>query len=404
MNSNFKNIVLHHSIIYADVMMNVDSKTNGYSAHIVNVKGKVYVIAESLKYKICYSKSGDYNYLMNKCDGFFARWNKDDSEVEMSPVGPEIADIEITTICSGTGRSSCSGSNGSVIGKDKLCKFCYKSNTPTGKFMDFKTFKRVFDKLPKSLTQIAFGVDSHGESNPDMFKIMDYCLKKQVVPNLTIAEITDKTADELVKRVGATAVSRYHDKDICYDTVKKLTDRGLKQTNVHIMVSTETYDDVMETLRDRLTDSRLSKLNVIVLLSLKKKGRGIGYTKLSDEKFKSIVDFALENKIGIGFDSCSAPKFLNAVKDSKDFEHFKTLADACESQLTSCYINVEGKYFPCSFTEGTDDWTEGIDVVNCKDFLTDVWYNERVVEFRNKLLETSKHNCMNCRSCPKFEV
>ena len=43
----------------------------------------------------------------------------------------------------------------------------------------------------------------------------------------------------------------------------------------------------------------------IVLLSLKPKGRAINrFHKLPQEKFNELVNFALENNIGIGFDSC----------------------------------------------------------------------------------------------------
>jgi len=45
-------------------------------------------------------RSPDYNYNFNKLDGFFARWGKTSKDdPQFSPFGPEIADIEITTIC-----------------------------------------------------------------------------------------------------------------------------------------------------------------------------------------------------------------------------------------------------------------------------------------------------------------
>lgn len=223
--------------------------------------------------------SKDYNYFFNKKTGFFARWGKTkDDDPDYSPFGPEIADIEVTT--------KCDGING------KVCSFCYKANTPNGINMSFETFKGIFDKLPNTLTQIAFGADSHAASNPDLWKMMEYCRDNGVIPNITVADITDETADKLAKYCGAVAVSAYFEQDIdaCYNSVKKLTDRGMNQINIHCFISEETYKDAMVLLNDVKSDIRLSKLNAIVFLSLKKKGRGVKYNTLSNDKFKTIID------------------------------------------------------------------------------------------------------------------
>ena len=330
-------------------------------------------------------KSPSYNFIFNKENGFFARWGKTkEDDPTYSPVGPEIADIEISTICSGV----------KGVG---VCKFCYKSNTPNGQNMSLDTFKILFSKLPKTLTQIAFGIGDI-DSNPDMWAIFDYAKSQGVIPNVTVngEGITDEIADRLASTCGAVAVSLY-DKDATFNTIKKLTDRGMTQVNIHYMISNETFDRAKELLNERLTDERISKLNAIVFLSLKPKGRTIKnfYTALPQEKFKELVEFALSNKIGIGFDSCSAPKFLNSVKDDKDYKRYETIAEPCESTLFSSYFNVEGKFFPCSFTEGTDGWEEGIDIISDEnsDFLKDLWYNERTKEFRN--------NTIKCRECSK---
>jgi len=295
--------------------------------------------------------------------------------------------MEITTKCNGAGG--------------KLCSFCYKSNTPKGKNMEWETFKNIIDKMKPAknkigITQVAFGADASCTSNPHIWDMMDYCRKNKVIPNITVADITDETADNLVKRCGAVAVSRYADKNICYDSVKRLTDRGLKQCNIHIMISKETYDDVIETVKDYTTDERLKGLNAIVLLSLKQKGRGTKHTPLTKEEFKSIVDMAFDLNVPIGFDSCSAPKFLDAVKDRENYKVLEMLAEPCESSCFSSYINVNGDFFPCSFMEGSGEWTEGIDVVRFNCF-ENVWFHPKVNEFRKKLLSCN-------RNCPEFNV
>jgi len=183
-----------------------------------------FIVAENDQIKtVC---SSDYNFLFNKKTGFFARWGKTkEDDPQWSALGPEIADIEVTTKCHGvTGRD----------GKSRVCNFCYKSNTPNGQNMSFDTFKTIFDKISKNriLTQIAFGADSHATSNPDLFKMMDYCRNNgynYVIPNITVAEITPETADLLAKYCGAVAVSRYENKDVCYNTVKMLTDAVMRR-------------------------------------------------------------------------------------------------------------------------------------------------------------------------------
>ncbi|MCK5020897.1 MAG: hypothetical protein KAS32_28005, partial [Candidatus Peribacteraceae bacterium] len=176
--------------------------------------------------------SPEINYVFDKNTGFSAVWGKTrDDDPDWSPYGPFIADIEITTSCKGPGG--------------KLCKFCYKSNNPVGDYMSLDKFKRVFDKLPNTLQQIAFGVDAQCESNPDTFQIMEYCRNNGVIPNVTVADISDDVADNLSKLCGAVAVSRYDDKDYCYNSIKKLTDRGMDQVNIHMMISSESYNQAL---------------------------------------------------------------------------------------------------------------------------------------------------------------
>jgi hypothetical protein len=335
-----------------------------------------------------YLMSENLNYVFNRQTGYSAVWGATkDEDPDFSPFGPFIADIEVTTICKGPG--------------DKLCPFCYKANSPNGDYMSFDLFKKVFDKLPDTLQQVAYGADAQCESNPDIWKIMEYTRSKGVIPNITVADISDDTADKLVSVVGAVAVSRYADKNYCYNSIKKLVDRGLKQCNMHIMISIETLPQVWETLNDIVMgESRLEGLNAIVFLSLKKKGRGVGHNPITQEEFTRITNFCLENKISFGFDSCSAPKLLKAVEGHKDEEWFNVVAEPCESTRFSVYIDVNGDMFPCSFCEKIDGWERGISVDKCQDFINDVWMDEKTVDFRDKCI-----SCMNMKkACQVYEV
>jgi MoaA/NifB/PqqE/SkfB family radical SAM enzyme len=320
-------------------------------------------------------KSTDYNYIFNTNTGLFMRWgNTLENDPEYSPIGPEILDIEVSEQCT------------------KGCKMCYKSNVATGRNMSVETFKNIIDKMP-TILQIAIGIGDI-DGNPDLFAMMQYARSKNIVPNITIngTKLTETILDNLAKYCGAVAVSNY-DRDTCYNAVKALTDRGMTQVNIHQLLSQETESQVFQLTLDYKRDSRLNKINAIVFLSLKQKGRGVTYHRLSNDRFKRIVDLCFINNIRFGFDSCTACKFTESIKDHPDFDRILPMIEPCESGLFSSYINVNGDFYPCSFSETG----EGISVVNCVDFLKDVWYNPKVIEWRNNLIA-------NKRSCPIYEV
>ena len=328
--------------------------------------------------------SENANYIFDTKTGRMMLWGKTfEDDPDYFPA-PNILDLEVTTKCNGG------------------CKFCYKSNTTSGKNMTFDTFKRIFDVLPKSITQIAFGADRDLSSNPDLVAMMNYARKHNVVPNITTAYVTDEMADILSTLCGAVAISRYANKNECYDSIKKLTDRGMTQVNIHLMVSEETYDRCVETINDAVTDPRLKKLNAIVCLCLKQKGRGETFHTLSDEKFKNLVDLAVKNKVGLGFDSCGSLRALKALG-----KKIQSCVLDCEASLQSSYINVDGFYFPCSFCEGEGSWEEGLNVLDCKDsneFSEKIWNHPRTDLFRKILMASAKNNEFKCRECPMFNV
>jgi len=180
-----------------------------------------YKIIDNDNVKICISP--DYHFFFDKKTGYFMRWGKTkDDDPQWSPFGPELLDIEVTTKCEGVPN---------LNGVRSPCKFCYKSNTPHGKNMSFETFKNVIDKVRKSgtLTQIALGACSTLTNNPDLWKMMVYCREVGIIPNITCADISDDVADKLVKYTGAVACSLYENKNICYDSIKKLTDAILRK-------------------------------------------------------------------------------------------------------------------------------------------------------------------------------
>jgi len=341
--------------------------------------------------------SESYNFVFSKVDGRFWRWGKTKDEDPMfSPFGPELLDIEISINgCPNAGRTD-------------GCKYCYKGNTngPASN-MTLEQFKKIINGISPTVLQIALGITGV-QTNPDFIPIMQYCRSKGIIPNFTLSgvDLTPDLAKQTASIVGALAVSVYDgQKDVCYDTVKTYTDLGVNQTNIHCVVCEENKDFVMEVLDDVLNDPRLEKLHAIVFLMLKPKGRAKDhFTPLSYEGHKQLVEFCMSKDIVFGFDSCSSPLFEKSVLESDlSLDKKKSLigmSESCESGLFSLYINWEAIAFPCSFTENEAGWEEGIPVGE-GDFIQDVWYHPRLVEWRENLLSNHTDE-RGCRNCPTF--
>ena len=348
-----------------------------------------------------------FNSIFHKGTGFTATFGTLPSDdPEMSPLGPLIADIEVSTICDG--HLLRYNTDGTLRGQ---CIACYKNNGPVGHNMSLDTFKQVFNSLPKfenSLTcpgytglrtavhQAAFGV-GRLDANPELPDIMHYCRDNGVIPNITIngRDLTDSQI-EMLKVCGAISVSLY-DYDDCYTSVKRLKDAGHKQVNIHCLLSLETRDQCFKVLEDYLTNDLIKDVNAIVFMSLKQRGRGINLNKIDYTSYKELITHALSNKIPIGFDSCGAHSFASIAKDLPAYDNIKDNIESCESSQFSIYADVNGKFFPCSFS----NWDNGLEAGN--DFMTNVWYHPRMIEFRNNLLSTTCAKT-DCRKCPIFDV
>jgi len=395
----------------------------------------IYIETDSRKFL----RSLNTNYNFNKITGFTQMWGRTlEEDILYSDVGPLILDMEISTGCNGV--------------NNKVCAYCYKKeNNSTDKNMSLDTFKTILDKMSVEcreltfensnskifvnlpvlenlevgsdfkigentfkiasiseeiyrrhiLTQIAFGSGSTALENPELFDMMKYARSVGVIPNITVADVSEDTAQTLSELCGAVAVSKHADKNVCYNTIKKLTDKGMTQVNMHFVVHKNSKIGAIDTINDIKNDPRLSKMNAIVFLSLKKKGNGEKLQTLELEGFREIIDYAFEQKIQFGMDSCSGGKFIEVIKDREDFKKLFEYVEPCESTKISSYINVEGKFYSCSFCENSESFKNGIDSVNCSSFVEDVWFNEKTIEWRNNLLKKNSEGWFNC---PVFEV
>ena len=109
-----------------------------YNIIIIQLLDKENNIINS-KYKY-YHSDNNYNYAFNTNDGKFIRFsNKYDIDPKISKLGPEIADIEISTLC------------------NNRCPFCYKGNNKNGKNMSVQLYKKIINTLNQNntLTQVA---------------------------------------------------------------------------------------------------------------------------------------------------------------------------------------------------------------------------------------------------------
>ena len=339
--------------------------------------------------------SRNYKYTFNVINGESNRWGAEkEDDPQWCVYGPEIADIEISTICHGI--------------NNKSCEFCYKSNTAKGTNMSLETFEKVLDKINTAvLTQIAFGIGDI-DANPDLWGIFKHCRENKIIPNVTINgdRMTSEYYDNLAELCGAVAVSRYNPSDICYNAVKELTDRNMQQVNIHMVLSQESYEDCLKLIDDACTDPRLENLNAIVFLALKEKGRGKSMHSLRDtEKYKYLVEKAFKQNVAIGFDSCSAPIFLKSMENNSNYKLFSQLSEPCESTLFSIYVDVKGNIWPCSFLENEE--YEPINLLEIDDFIKECWHSEKLDKFREDLINTTKSaNCLvaGCRECPKYNL
>jgi len=247
------------------------------------------------------------------------------------------------------------------------------------------------------LQQIALGL-TDTTSNPDFWEILEECNKRQIKPNFTThgLDMTSDIASRVSQLCGAVAVSIVN-KEKSYNAIKILTDAGMTQINIHFMLSSERFEAAISLIHDIKTDPRLAKLNAVVFLQYKPKGGNTDkFSTPSQEQFKLLIEHCDKNEIRYGFDSCTAPMYVNVIENHPDRERLEQLVEPCESGLFSSYINSKGEFFACSFCEGETGWIEGISIFDYDNFV-DLWHSPRLDKWRKTLLG-------NKRACPMYEL
>lgn len=374
------------------------------------VKDNYFYVWESPEFKIVTNLS-DYNSVFNKINGKTVTYGVTTADdVTWCPLGPEILDLEISV----NGCPKVGGHN---------CKFCYKNNTDApAKNMSFDTFKKVIDNFPKNLYSVAFGITG-AQTNPDFPKMLEYCRSIGVIPNYTLsgADLNETVLSATAKYCGAVAVSCYEgNKDLCYDTIAKLHEFAPNvHVNMHIVLSKGTINHVMDVLNDlkcdrQITrdvtfgkytvtakynvpkDPRLEYLRHIVFLRIKPVGRAQKLdTKVGYDIFKKVISFCKSNKIGFGFDSCSAKDVETIMINNGDVEASK-YCQSCESATQSIYVSCDAKMIPCSFCEIRFK-DRAVDLSTVDNFINEWNDNAVLKEFRNKAAKSYGY-------CPMFNL
>jgi hypothetical protein len=360
--------------------------------------------------------SPSYSFLFRKMDGFFVRTGQTIMDDPTHSIyGPEIADIEISSASKVDLDHYYDVDKVSSLRKYNIitkggcnslgCRnFCYKQNISNQTIhMSLELFQHIMKIMPKTLTQIAFGICST-DSHPQMWEIFQETIHNNIVPNVTINGIgvTNNIAEKLSNTCGAVAVSvNQSNKEIAYNTIDLLSNKyGMRQINIHIVLAEDTVPFIKSVFEDAQKDSRLKNLNAIVMLSFKDKANTNCYKSVQLSTYINLIEFCEKTGISFGFDSCSAKLYLKAIQNRENCDELSQFAEPCESGLFSIYINVFGHVYPCSFYEGCEEWNSGIQLLGVKnqeEFLNNVWNSSRLIQWKNKLLN-------NERSCPLYQI
>jgi hypothetical protein len=369
--------------------METETKVKNTKIEVKNTKSKIVTLAnlkiKDTEYpKLKMVRSEHYNLIFDKTNGNMIRFGKtpkSKDDPEMAPAF-EILDYELSTRCN----------NG--------CKFCYKGNSSTGKTVDLDQFKYTISKL-KSINpiwcQVAYGVGSLSYL-PDLEEMLQFTRDNDIVPNITVACFEDEweKLDAIKRLCGACAISNY-DIQKTFSLAAYMAGAGsnLQQINIHQLLSQETYDNCTELLH-YMKEHPENPINAVVFLWIKPCGRAVNnFHPVNQDQLDTLINFALEHSIGMGFDSCSA----HFVLQNEKMKQYKAFVEPCESTLFSAYLSVDGNFSPCSFTTQNTTTTPISRIITIHDIseIDDLWYSKCYTDFREKLTKGD-------RRCPTFEL
>jgi len=272
------------------------------------------------------------------------------------------------------------------------CKICYQGNLniPNMKLEDYKS---IVDQCKGHINQVALGGKGDPNKHENFKEILEYSRENNISPNYTTSGngLTDLEVEYTKKWCGAVACSSY-DKPFTFSALNKFIEAGMK-TNIHFVVSTETFDNAIRLINgEDIWENKfpLNKLNAIIFLLFKPQGNGADkkYLCLNENQIKEFSNalFTPKCTFKVGCDSCMINK-VSQVRELTDNE--KICVDTCEGSRMSCYISPDMMFMPCSFG---DKNTYGVKITK-NNTIQNIWENGApFVMFRDKL----KKDPMRC--------
>lgn len=237
------------------------------------------------------------------------------------------------------------------------CNFCYQGSL-NEEHMSLDNFKTIIDEAKNHTPQVALGGRGDPNKHPKFKEILEYCRKNKVVPNYSTSGkgLTEKEV-QISKMCGAVAVSDY-DKPFTYTAINKLTNAGIL-TNIHTIFTSQNYEKIVNLLSGKNPwkgKIDIKKINAVVILLFKPKGKGRNMTQLipTPEQISVVTEllFVKDVKTKVGVDSCLANHIMNIV--SKEIlDEYKPILRSCEASRFSMYINPSMYALPCSFANST---------------------------------------------------
>lgn len=285
-----------------------------------------------------------------------------------------------------------------------LCPTGTKKDNCTRKAMSFDTFKTVLDKIP-SVKRI--DLHNWGEPflNPELFKMIKYAKKKNILTSLHtnfslkknddfFVKIVESGLDNLILSIDGASRETYlcyrfgGDFDLATSNVKKLVDAKTKLNNKNLKIKWKVVvNKYNETELDKAKELA-EKLGVEFLTS----EMGLG-EDLPDIKF----DDTLEQR---------RTKWLPKNKQywrKSYLDGFNSYGPVCTHLFDYIVVNPEGKVFPCCLV--TDEKYIFGDLI--KDSFKDVWNNAKYKYSRGlfvyKLFRRPEKTKTVCSICDNFK-
>jgi radical SAM protein with 4Fe4S-binding SPASM domain len=281
------------------------------------------------------------------------------------------------------------------------CPCCYVKGG-TNDEMTTKDIFRLIDKLAKMrVFQLAIGGGEPLLRN-DIFKILDYCNRKNIVPNITSnGTLVDEDIIKKIKRdVGQINISLngYSSKTNCGRDVTSFGPamRGLKMllscgvpAGVNVLVTRESLLYLHNTLKF-LSGIGVKRVNVL----RPKPSRGI--SKFANyelcrndlDELQNILN-AWQGVLYVTVDS----SLTCLMRDIHATELHKNAVYGCTGGTRFCTIDSNGDVYPCSFLKAKEHFAGNV----LLDDFRDIWANADIFNRLRKKRQKLKGKCNTCR-------